>query len=136
MNDVASKGAPKNFRTALAKVRGRGAAKSGTEDFWMQRMTSVAGVPLTIMAIVIGIFLLGRNQAAAAQILGSPLVGIIMLLFIVCTVIHMKIGMQEIIVDYVPDESARLTLLLANTFFCWSVGAVAIYGLLKLSFGL
>ncbi len=100
MSDIA----PKHFRTPLARVRGRGTAKSGTEDFWMQRVTSVAGVPLTIMAIVIGFLLLGRNQAAAAQILGSPLVSIIMLLFVICTVVHMKIGMQEILVDYVSDE--------------------------------
>ena len=127
---------PKHFRTPLARVRGRGAAKSGTEDFWLQRVTSVAGIPLTIMAIVIGILLLGRNQAAAAQILGSPAVAIIMLLFIVCTIIHMKIGMQEILVDYVPDESAKLALLLANTFFCWAVGLASVYGIFKLSFGL
>jgi succinate dehydrogenase / fumarate reductase membrane anchor subunit len=128
--------APKHFRTPLARVRGRGAAKSGTQDFWLQRATSVAGVPLTVMAIAIGIFLLGRNQAAAAQILGSPLVGVTMLLFVICTVVHMKIGMQEILVDYVSDDSTKLTLLLANTFFCWVVGAVAVFALLKLSFGL
>jgi succinate dehydrogenase / fumarate reductase membrane anchor subunit len=128
--------APKHFRTPLAQVRGRGAAKSGTEDFWLQRVTSVAGIPLTIMAIVIGMLLLGRNQAAVAQILGSPAVAIIMLLFIVCTIIHMKIGMQEILVDYVPNESAKLTLLLANTFFCWAVGLASAYGIFKLSFGL
>ena len=127
---------PKHFRTPLAKVRGRGSARSGTEDFWMQRMTSVAGVPLTIMAIAIGIFLLGRNQAAAAQILGSPLVSITLLLFVICTVVHMKIGLQEILVDYVSDESTKLTLLLANTFFCWAVGAIAVFALFKLSFGL
>ena len=127
---------PKHFRTPLAKVRGRGSARSGTEDFWMQRVTSVAGVPLTIMAIAIGIFLLGRNQAAAAQILGSPLVSITLLLFVICTVVHMKIGLQEILVDYVSDESTKLTLLLANTFFCWAVGAIAVFALFKLSFGL
>jgi succinate dehydrogenase / fumarate reductase membrane anchor subunit len=126
----------KHFRTPLAKVRGRGSAKSGTEDFWLQRMTSVAGVPLTIMAIAIGIFLLGRNQAAAAQILGSPLVCVTLLLFVICTVVHMKIGLQEILVDYVSDESTKLTLLLANTFFCWAVGAIAVFALFKLSFGL
>ncbi len=90
MSDIA----PKHFRTPLARVRGRGAAKSGTGDFWLQRLTSVAGIPLTIMAIIIGMLLLGRNQAAVAQILGSPFVAVIMLLFIICTVIHMKIGMQ------------------------------------------
>ncbi len=130
-----SDNAPKHFRTPLARVRGHGAARSGTEDFWLQRMTSVAGIPLTIMAIIIGMLLLGRNQAAVAQILGSPLVAVIMLLFIVCTVIHMKIGMQEILVDYVPDESIKLTLLLANTFFCWVVGLIAVYSILKMSFG-
>ena len=127
--------APKHFRTPLARVRGRGAAKSGTEDFWLQRVTSVAGIPLTIMAIIIGMVLLGRNQAATAQILGSPLVAVIMLLFIVCTIIHMKIGMQEILVDYVPNESLKLTLLLANTFYCWAIGLVAVYAILKMSFG-
>src|SRR5208282_4493803 len=96
--------APKHFRTPLARVRGRGAAKSGTQDFWVQRVTSVAGIPLTVAVFVIVIMLLGRNQAAVAQILGAPLVAIVMLLFIVCTITHMKIGMQEILVDYVPDE--------------------------------
>ena len=71
--------APKHFRTPLARVRGRGTAKSGTEDFWLQRVTSVAGIPLTIIAIIIGMLLLGRNQAAVAQILGSPAVAIIMI---------------------------------------------------------
>ena len=127
--------APKHFRTPLARVRGRGAARSGTNDFWLQRVTSVAGIPLTAAAVVIVIMLLGRNQAAVAQILGAPLVAVIMLLFIVCIIVHMKIGMQEILVDYVPDESMKLTLLLANTFFCWIVGLICAYAILKLSFG-
>ncbi|MGD0335112.1 MAG: succinate dehydrogenase, hydrophobic membrane anchor protein [Xanthobacteraceae bacterium] len=131
MSDIA----PKHFRTPLARVRGRGTAKSGTHEFWLQRVTSVAGVPLTAAALIIVIMLLGRNQAAVAQILGTPLVAIIMLLFIVCTITHMKIGMQEILVDYVPDESMKLTLLLANAFFCWIVGLICAYAILKLSFG-
>jgi len=126
---------PKHFRTDLARVRGRGTAKSGTEDFWLQRVTSVAGVPLTIMAIIIGMLLIGRNQAAAAQILGSPLVAVIMLSFIICTILHMKIGLQEIIVDYVPHESMKLTLLLVNTFYSWAVGLICVFAILKMSFG-
>ena len=64
-------------------MRGLGAARSGTAHFWRQRLTAVANIPLTIAAVVIIIMLLGRNQAAVAQILGSPLVAIIMLLFII-----------------------------------------------------
>ena len=128
--------APQHIRTPLARVLGRGAAKSGTEHFWLQRLTAVANIPLTIAAIIILITLLGRNQAAVAQILGSPAIAIIMLLFIISTALHMRLGMEVIIEDYVHDESAKLTLLMANTFFTFAVGLAAVFGILKLSFGL
>jgi succinate dehydrogenase / fumarate reductase membrane anchor subunit len=127
---------PKHIRTPLARVLGRGSAKSGTKHFWHQRLTAVANIPLTIAAIIILLMLLGRNQAAAAQILGSPAVTIIMLLFILSITVHMRLGMAVIIEDYVHDESAKLTLLMANTFFTIVVGLACVYGILKLSFGL
>ena len=125
----------KHIRTPLARVRGRGAARSGTGHFWRQRLTAVANIPLTIAAIFIIITLLGRNQAAAAQILGSPLVAIILLLFVASVTVHMRIGMQVIIEDYVHDESAKLTLIMANTFFAIAVALASAFGILKLSFG-
>ena len=125
-----------HIRTPLARVRGFGTAKSGTAHFWHQRVTAIANIPLTIAAVIILITLLGRNQAAVAQILGSPVIAIIMLLFIGSITIHMRIGMAVIIEDYVHDDSAKLALLMANTFFTIVVGLAAIYGILKLSFGL
>ena len=59
-----------------------------------------------------------------------------MLLFILSITVHMRIGMAAIIEDYVHDELAKLTLLMANTFFTFAVGLAAVYGVLKLSFGL
>jgi succinate dehydrogenase / fumarate reductase, membrane anchor subunit len=125
----------KHIRTPLARVRGRGAARSGTRDFWRQRLTAVANIPLTIAAIIIIIMLLGRNQAAVAQILGAPLVAIIMLLFVASVTVHMRIGMQVIIEDYVHDESTKLTLIMANTFFAIAVALASAFGILKLAFG-
>jgi succinate dehydrogenase / fumarate reductase membrane anchor subunit len=125
----------KHIRTPLARVRGRGAARSGTRDFWRQRLTAVANIPLTIAAIIIIIMLLGRNQAAVAQILGAPLVAIIMLLFVASVTVHMRIGMQVIIEDYVHDESTKLTLIMANTFFAVAVALASAFGILKLAWG-
>jgi succinate dehydrogenase / fumarate reductase membrane anchor subunit len=121
--------------TPLARVRGLGAAKSGTGHFWRQRLTAVANVPLTIAFVLIVVSLLGRNHAAAAQILGSPLVAIVMLLFIVSITTHMRIGMQVIIEDYVHEEPARLILVMLNTFFTLAVALASAYGILRLSFG-
>ncbi|HVG50434.1 MAG TPA: succinate dehydrogenase, hydrophobic membrane anchor protein [Xanthobacteraceae bacterium] len=124
-----------SMRTPLARVRGFGSAKSGTEHFWRQRLTAVANIPLVIAAVVIVISLLGRNHAAAAQILGSPLIAIIMLLFIFSITYHMRLGMQIVIEDYVHDERAKLALVMLNTFFTIAVGLAAAFAILKLSFG-
>src|SRR5436189_460716 len=85
---------PRSVRTPLGRVRHLGSAHHGTRHFWHQRLTSVANVPLTIAVIVIVMGLLGRNHAAVVQILGSTLVAITMLLFIVSSVYHMWLGMQ------------------------------------------
>jgi succinate dehydrogenase / fumarate reductase membrane anchor subunit len=127
--------APSGMRTPLARVRGLGSAKSGTEHFWEQRLTSIALVPLTIAAIVIVIALIGRNHAAVVQILGSPLVAIIMLLFIFATTYHMKLGLQSVLEDYVHDMGLKLVLLIGNTFFCIILWLACTYAILKLSFG-
>ena len=70
------------YRTAAApRARPRrGAHRHRT--FLAQRVTSVALLFLTIAFVVIVIALLGRNHAAVVQILGSPLVAMLMLLFI------------------------------------------------------
>jgi succinate dehydrogenase / fumarate reductase, membrane anchor subunit len=129
------KAGPSSMRTPLGRVRGYGSARSGTEHFIQQRLTAIANVPLTIVAVLIVISLIGRNQAAVAQILGSTLVAIVMLLFIISTFYHMKIGMQVIIEDYVHEERAKYTLLILNAFFVIAVGFASIYAILRLSFG-
>jgi len=116
-------------------ARYAGSARAGTQTFWHQRITSVAGVPLTIAFIAIVIALLGRNHAYTQQILGSPLVAIVMILFIATTAYHMWIGMQEIIVDYVHGPVAKYLALFGNMFFCSVVGLASIYAVLKLSSG-
>jgi succinate dehydrogenase membrane anchor subunit len=120
--------------TPLARVRGLGAARTGTEHFWRQRLTAVANIPLTIGFVLIVVALLGRNHAAVVQILGSPLVAVVMLLFILSICTHMRIGMQVIIEDYVHDEKHKLGLLMANTFFAVAVGATSAFAILMLSF--
>ncbi len=124
-----------DMRTPLGRVRGYGAAKSGTGHFIAQRLTALANIPLTIAAVLIVVSLIGHNHAAVVQILGSSPVAIIMLLFILSTTYHMKIGMQVIIEDYVHDEAAKYALLIFNVFFAAVVGFSSIYALLKLSFG-
>lgn len=116
-------------------ARHSGSAHAGTQTFWHQRITSVAGVPLTVAFIAIVIALLGRSHATTVQVLGSPLVAIVMILFILTIVYHMWIGMQEIVIDYVHGTAVKYLALFANMFFCSVVGLASIYAVLKLIYG-
>ncbi|WOH85539.1 succinate dehydrogenase, hydrophobic membrane anchor protein [Bradyrhizobium sp. BEA-2-5] len=123
------------MRTPLERVRGLGSAHTGTADFWRQRITGVAMTLLMIPVVVIVMMLLGRNQAGAAQILGSLPIAVILLLFIFASAWHMKIGMQVVIEDYVHNEKLKIASVMANNFFCVAVALASIYAILKLSSG-
>ena len=125
----------RSMRTPLGRVRNLGAAHSGTSDFWRQRITGVAMTLLMIPVIVIVMMLLGRNQAGAAQILGSLPIAVILLLFIFASAWHMKIGMQVVIEDYVHNEKLKLTAVMLNNFFSIAVALASTYAILKLSSG-
>jgi len=92
-------------RPVMSRVRFLGSAKSGTADAWNMRITSLALVPLSIAFVAIVLSLLGKDYAAVRAELGHPLPAILMLLFILSGVFHMKLGMQSIIDDYVHARS-------------------------------
>lgn len=129
--------APKSpsMRTPLARVRSLGSSHSGTGDFWRQRLTAVAMVLLIVPVIVVVLMLIGSNQAGAKQIFSSVPIAIVMLLFILASAWHMKIGMQVVIEDYVHNEKVKLASVMANNFFCIAVALASIYAILKMSSG-
>jgi succinate dehydrogenase / fumarate reductase membrane anchor subunit len=124
-----------SLRTPLARVRSLGSSHSGTTDFWRQRLTAVAMTVLIVPVIVVVLMLIGSNQAGAKQIFSSLPIAIIMLLFIVASAWHMKIGMQVVIEDYVHNEKIKLASVIANNFFCIAVALASIYAILKMSSG-
>ena len=63
------------------------------------------------------------------------MIAIVMLLFIIASAWHMKIGMQVVIEDYIHSEKLKLASIMANNFFSVAVALVSIYAILKLSSG-
>ncbi len=122
------------MRTSISKVRGLGSAKSGTDHFFKQRMTALANVPLAIAFIIILTMLLGVSHATFVGAMRNPLVSLLLLLFVVSGVIHMKLGMQVIIEDYVHEEGPKIAMLIANTFFAIVIGAACSFAILKMAF--
>lgn len=123
------------MRTPLGQVRGLGSAKKGTGDWIVSRVTSVALAVLYLVFLVIVVSLVGRPYAEVVATLASPLVALVLLATIALTTVHMRLGMQVIIEDYVHDELPKFALLTANWLFSWAVGLTAIFAVLKIAFG-
>ena len=124
------------MKTPFARVRGLGTAHSGTEHFWMQRLTGIANLPLIIAFLVVIVSLVGSSQASVIATLSNPFVTMILLAALISVLIHMRIGMQVIIEDYVHTELKKIVLLMANTFFTLAVAIAAVYAILKINFRL
>ena len=124
-----------SMKTPMKRVRGLGSAKTGTDHFWTQRLSAAATMLLAIALVVVLAGTVGKDAAAARAVLAQPLVAVLLLLFIVSGVAHMRIGMQVIIEDYVHEEGAKVIALGLNTFFSAIIAVVCLFAVLKLSFG-
>ena len=121
--------------TPLARVRHYGAAHEGTGHFWRQRLTGAANAILVVAALIVILTAVGRPYAEVAALFSSPLVAALFVLLFISVAIHMRIGMQVIVEDYVQNEAGKVLLLAASTFFCVAVAAAAIAALVKLVAG-
>ncbi len=128
-------GHTRGYRTPFARARGRGRS-SGTQTFWVQRITSVLAVPLTIAFVIVVLALVGEDYDSTVQMLGSAPVAITLLLFLIVGIYHMWIGLQEIITDYIHERGTMFLALMGNTLFCLVLGFASCFAVLKLSFGM
>jgi succinate dehydrogenase / fumarate reductase membrane anchor subunit len=122
-------------RTPLARVRGFGSAREGTDHFWKQRLTAVSNLVLVCILIWLLVNLAGADYAAVKKTLARPQNAIALLLLVLSGVIHMRLGMQTIIEDYVHSEGRKVMALMLNSFFTMLVGLTSVFAVLKLSFG-
>ena len=124
-----------DFRTPAKKVRGSGSAKDGTSHFLRQRLTALANIPLLMFFVGFIISLNGANHSDVVAAVSHPVTAIALIAVMISAFIHMKLGMQAVIEDYVHAEGAKIVCLFLNTAFTFAVGLTAVFAILKISFG-
>ncbi len=121
------------MRTPLSRVRGLGSAKKGTEHFWLQRVTALANIPLTVFFVSAMVAHAGADYLTVTAFLSRPIVALVMLLLILSMVWHMRLGLQIVIEDYIHDHTVKILALILNTFFALAVGTASVLAILKLT---
>ena len=119
----------------LQRVRGLGSAKSGTGEWWTQRVTSLALVPLSVFVVILLVSLIGADHESVVERIGHPIVATCLILTLAAVAWHMQIGMRVIIEDYVHGHGAKLALLIANAFFAVAIAVLGTVAVLTISFG-
>ena len=119
----------------LRRVRGLGSAKSGTEEWWHQRVTSVALAPLSVFLVVLMVSLIGADYATVTRRVGHPVVAICLILALGAVAWHMQLGMKVIIEDYVHGAGSKTAALIANAFFAVVIAVAGAFAVLTISFG-
>ncbi len=118
--------------TQLRKVRGLGSAHAGTGHFLWQRITAILLVPLTVWFAITAVGLSGVSQVSAMIFLSNPMHAILMGMFLLIALYHMSLGLQEVIVDYIPNAILKLILFIADYGFAVIAGAAGVLFLMRI----
>lgn len=124
-----------DFRSDLARVRGLGSAKEGVQHWWMQRVSAIALVPLTLWFVIGIVAHTGADYAAMRAWLTSPVTFALMVLLIGATFYHAALGLQVVVEDYVHAEGLKIAIILAMKLACLVLALAAIIALMVIAFG-
>lgn len=124
-----------SLRSPLGRVLGLGAAKEGVHHWWVQRLSAVALVFLTLWFIVALLGLGPLHYEAVQAWIARPVNTALLVLLVIVLMYHSQLGVQVVLEDYLAHEATKLVSLIANQFVHVALGAIAIFAVLRAAFG-
>lgn len=124
-----------SLRTPLGRVLGLGAAKEGVQHWWLQRLTSIALVPLTIWFLVSLLALPAFDQATVRIWLSQGWTALLLSLLVLVASWHSQLGVRVVIEDYVHAAGGRTLLLVLVTFLHVFIAAAGLFAVLRVALG-
>ena len=124
------------LRSPLGRAIGLGSAKEGVEHWWLQRITAVALVPLSLWFVIAIIRLVGADSDSVRDWVGNPLPATMLVLLLIATFYHASLGLQVVIEDYVHTELSKLGLLIIVRLACFALAVAGIFAVLGMAVGM
>lgn len=121
-----------NFRTPLGKARGLGTAKMGAGDWWAQRVTAVALIPLSLWSVWFLSRLLELSHTEMVTWLTRPGNVILLVAYLGAGFYHAMLGLKVIIEDYVHSRWLRTASLLVMQLTLALLALTAAFAVLRL----
>ncbi len=122
-----------SLRSPLGQVLGMGSAKQGVHHWWVQRLTSVALVPLSIWFLVSLLSLPSLDHWVVSAWMAQTSSALLLILFVLTAAWHSRLGLQVIVEDYVHGTGARTLTLVAITFAHLLIASAGVLAVLKVA---
>jgi succinate dehydrogenase / fumarate reductase membrane anchor subunit len=123
------------LRSPLARVRGLGSARAGTEEFIKQRLAAMALVPLLLWFVYSIIHLATADHATVVQWIRLPwnTVGLILLFLVLFQ--HAYSGLREVVEDYIHQEVVKTISMVAMNFGVITITVGCVFAILRIALG-
>jgi succinate dehydrogenase / fumarate reductase, membrane anchor subunit len=121
------------MRSPLGRAIGLGSAKEGVEHWWLQRITAVALVPLSLWFVIAIIRLVGADSDGVRDWVGNPLPAIMLVLLLIATFYHAALGLQVVIEDYIHAELTKLGFVVIVRLGCFALAVAGMFAVLSMA---
>lgn len=119
----------------LRRVLGTGSARSGVEHWWLQRLTSIALVPLSVWFVVSLLALPSLGHATVIAWMGQSWTALLLILLVLTAAWHSQLGLRVIVEDYVHHPGGKTLTLVLLAFLHVLIAAAGVFAVLKVAFG-
>lgn len=122
------------LKTPYARVRGLGSAKDGTSHWWIQRLTSLILVPLTIWFVISLMHLAVNGGQSIGHWFSNPIHALLAVIMLSALFYHAKLGTQVVFEDYVHSHIWKTIFIILNSFIFYAAGIASILAVAKIHF--
>ena len=125
----------KSLRSPLGAVSGLGSAKSGAQHWWLQRLTSIALVPLTIWFTVSILSLPSMDHVTVIAWMAQSWTALLLIVLVLVATYHSQLGVRVVVEDYVTTTGMKTLTLVIVTFAHALLAVAGVFAILKVAFG-
>ena len=122
-----------SLSSPLRQVLGAGPARSGVHHWWLQRLTSLALVPLSVWLLVSLLALPALDHVTVRAWLAHGWTALLMILLVLLAAWHSQLGLQVIIEDYLHQSGPRWLLLVLTRFANVLLAAAGVFAVLRVA---
>ncbi len=123
------------LRTPLKNVRGLGSAQSGVRHWWLQRLTAVALVPLSLWLLWLCAGLAHADYATVRAAIAQPVHAVLLVALVASLFWHGALGLQVVIEDYIHTRWQEVALQIAVRFGAFLAAVACLFAIARIALG-